>query len=334
MIAYLGCYTDEAHPNGLEVIELDEATGAMSVAARYPVTNALYLALSPDGKRLYTCTGEGLASFAVADGARLERVDAIGLGDCVCHISLLPRLGRCAFADYAGGFAGSVALDDGRFGEVAMHRHCGCGPNLPRQDKAHCHQACPLPDGSGYVVCDLGMDELVEYPSLRRFRTSPAGAGPRHVVFHPDGRLAFLVSELGNLVASLSWTPAAGFRQLDALSTLANPGAYNLAAAIRFSPDGRDVVVSNRGENSLAVFDFDKESGRLAAKATTMLSGDWPRDFIFIGQSLALVACERSGEVLSFRYNPESGAFFPLASLRGLFRPVAIAARSIGNVEM
>ena len=41
MTIYLGCYTDEAHPKGLKVLELDEATGAMSVVAEYPVTNAL-----------------------------------------------------------------------------------------------------------------------------------------------------------------------------------------------------------------------------------------------------------------------------------------------------
>ena len=72
----LGCYTDASHPNGLKMLELDESSGAMSVIAERPVSNALYQALSPDGK----------------------------------------------------------------FGKVVKHQHSGCGPNLPRQDKAHCHQ--------------------------------------------------------------------------------------------------------------------------------------------------------------------------------------------------
>ena len=59
----LGCYTDAAHPNGLKVLELDEFSGSMSVCAEYPVSNARYQALSPDGAILYSCTGEGLASF-------------------------------------------------------------------------------------------------------------------------------------------------------------------------------------------------------------------------------------------------------------------------------
>ena len=59
----LGCYTDAAHPNGLKALCVDKAAGRMEVVAEYPVSNALYQALSPDGNWLYTCTGEGLAAF-------------------------------------------------------------------------------------------------------------------------------------------------------------------------------------------------------------------------------------------------------------------------------
>ena len=150
----LGCYTDEANPNGLKVLELDEGSGAMSVVAERPVSNALYQALSPDGKYIYSCTGEGLASFR-AEGQ--EPVDSISLGNCVCHVSAMPDGKRVAFADYLGGFAGSVEVADGRFGQAVRHQHSGCGPNLPRQDKAHCHQAIPVPGGKGYCVVDLGL---------------------------------------------------------------------------------------------------------------------------------------------------------------------------------
>ena len=72
MTAYLGCYTDEAHANGLKVLELDERSGAMSVVAERPVSNAIYQALSPDGKYLYSCTGEGLASFRAERAQRTQ----------------------------------------------------------------------------------------------------------------------------------------------------------------------------------------------------------------------------------------------------------------------
>ena len=367
----LGCYTDASHPNGLKMLELDESSGVMSVLAERPVSNALYQALSLDGKYLYSCTGEGLASFR-AEG--LEPVDSISLGSCVCHVAAMPDGKRVAFADYLGGFAGFVEVEDGRFGQVVKHQHSGSGPNLPRQDKAHCHQAIPTPDGKGYCVVDLGLDQIVEYPSGRVFRTLPSGAGPRHLLFHPNGRLAFLVYELGNFVSSLSWSPVNGFKIIDTYSTLidcsrkerkdhkeglstndnchncsqiantnstrstrstrlnnpvnpVNPVRNNQAAAIRFTPDMRGIVVSNRGENSLAVFDFDESTGMLAFKSRTMLKGDWPRDFIFVTDSLALVACERSGEVLALSYAMDDGVFKTIATLGGLFRPVSLLKR-------
>ena len=351
----LGCYTDASHPNGLKMLELDESSGVMSVLAERPVSNALYQALSPDGKYLYSCTGEGLASFR-AEG--LESVDSISLGKCVCHVSTMPDGKRVVFADYIGGFAGSVEVADGRFGKAVKHQHSGCGPNLPRQSCAHCHQAIPMPNGEGYCVVDLGLDQIVEYPSGRVFRTSPVGAGPRHLLFHPNGHLAFLVYELGNLVSSLSWSSADGFKLLDTYSTVidlsrkerkdhkgelftnstrstrstrlnnlvnpVNPVKNNQAAAIRLAPDGRRVVVSNRGEDSLAVYDFDSATGRLAFKARTFLAGSWPRDFMFVTENLALVALERSGEVHALRYNAATGDFKMIATLGGLFRPVAL----------
>ena len=362
MIVYLGCYTDEARPNGLKALSLDEATGRMEVVAEYPVSNALYQALSPDGKWLYSCSGEGLAAFDVSrepregflacrTGESGEFPSCLSCTSCLklsaalreplaldlCHIAAMPDGKRVVFADYRNGFAGSVAVEGGRFGEPIIHLHSGSGPNLPRQDKAHCHQALPLPDGSGYAVCDLGLDEIVEYPSGRVFKTTPAGAGPRHLIFHPNGRLAFLVSELGNLVTSLSWSPADGFKALDSLSTLENPvnpvnpvlntDSSRLAAAIRFTPDMKRIVVSNRGENSLVVFDFDEATGRLAFKARTFLPGSWPRDFIFVSPTLALVAMERSGEVYALRFDAASGGFSVLSTLSDLFRPVALARR-------
>ena len=336
MTVYLGCYTDDAHPNGLKALRVDETAGRMEVVAEYPVSNGLYQALSPDGTILYSCTGEGLASFR-ADGARIDGIDAVELGSAVCHVAAMQDGKRVVFADYMGGFAGSVAVENGKFGEVVLHRHCGSGPNLPRQDKAHCHQALPLPDGSGYAVCDLGLDEIVTYPGNRAFKTFPSGAGPRHLLFHPNGRSAFLVSELGNLVSSLSWSPGKGFEILDTASTIDTDSALSeslrlcvksdrsrIAAAIRFTPDLRRVVVSNRGENSLVVYDFDEETGKMAFKSRTFLSGSWPRDFVFVADMLALVAMERSGEVHALRYDAATGEFKAIATLDGLFRPVAL----------
>ena len=328
MLIYLGSYTDEAHPNGLKVLNLDPATGLLSVLSEIPVSGALYQALSPDGRYLYSCTGNGLASFRIA-GETLTPLDALNLdAKSVCHVAAMPDGERVLFAEYLGGFGGSIQVKEGRFGAVTKHQHTGSGPNLPRQSAAHCHQACILPNG-GYVLVDLGLDELISYPEGRVFKMSPAGAGPRHLLFHPNGHLAFLVSELGNLISTLRWDAETGFRLLDTLSTLP-PGDTgrgpngDLAAAIRLTPDLKQIVISNRGENSLVSFDFDETTGRLTFKGRTLLPGSWPRDFIFVTETLALAAMERSGEVHTLRYETTTGKFEVLSTLDNLFRPVAL----------
>ena len=113
----LGCYTDEANANGLKMLELDEGSGAMSVVAEFPVSNALYQALLPDGKYIYSCTGKGLAAFrcqgAGASGQdMLDKCDEVKLGGCVCHVAAMPDCKRVVFADYLAA-SGQSALPSG-----------------------------------------------------------------------------------------------------------------------------------------------------------------------------------------------------------------------------
>ena len=329
MIVYIGCYTDAAHTNGLVACEIDEKTGAISSAASYAVPNPLYFARS--GDVLYSTCTEGLSSFR-AVGAKLSPIDSVHIdgGRGMCHLAVMPDGKSVVWAAYSGGLVGSVEVADGKFGKLTSHAHKGSGPNLPRQDAAHPHCAVPTPDGKGFAVCDLGLDAMVTYPAGASFATTPAGAGPRHVLFHPNGRLAFVVFELGNYLGVYEWSAEKGFgRLLDQVRTVESwptGRGYNgdLGAAVRFSPDGKRVVVSNRGEQSLVAYDFDEATGKLSFKARTKLAGSWPRDFIFLGDTLAAVTMERTGEVHTLRYDPATGEFAILATLGGLFRPVAV----------
>ena len=143
------------------------------------------------------------------------------------------------------------------------------------------------------------------------------------------------------MLTSLRWSRANGFSLIDAISTIPqspNPtiskshNSTNLAAAIRLSPDGKRVVVSNRGENSLVAFRFDEATGALSDGVRTILPGDWPREFIFVTDTLALAAMERSGEIHALRYDPPSGRFSAMGTgpenvgtVPGIHRPVALA---------
>jgi 6-phosphogluconolactonase len=79
----------------------------------------------------------------------------------------------------------------------------GSGPNKDRQDHSHCHQVVFHQD---YLyVNDLGTDTINVYHYDKtngevrlngdRIKTQP-GAGPRHLLFHPDEPLVFVCNEL------------------------------------------------------------------------------------------------------------------------------------------
>ena len=78
---------------------------------------------------------------------------------------------------------------------------------LDRQDHSHCHHVV-FYQGYLYVV-DLGTDTINVYHfndtngevSLigDRIKTEP-GAGPRHIIFHPNKPLAFVCNELDSTI--------------------------------------------------------------------------------------------------------------------------------------
>jgi 6-phosphogluconolactonase (cycloisomerase 2 family) len=81
----------------------------------------------------------------------------------------------------------------------------GSGPHPDRQDHSYCHHVLFYKDHL-YVV-DLGTDTLSVYRFNDtngevnlvgdRIKTAP-GAGPRHIIFHPNKPLVFVCNELNS----------------------------------------------------------------------------------------------------------------------------------------
>ena len=152
------------------------------------------------------------------------------------------------------------------------------------------------------------------------------GSGPRHIVFHPEGRFVYLVNEISNTVTVFSYDPAtAGMAELQTVSTL--PEGYSQrthCAEIRIDPSGRFLYASNRGHDSIAVFDVGAD-GTLKFKGVEQRGIKNPRNFnITPDGRFCLVASQDAGSVEVFRINADTGLMEESCGRVSIDKPVCI----------
>src|SRR5690606_25063602 len=145
-----------------------------------------------------------------------------------------------------------------------------------------------------------------------------AGAGPRHFRFGQDGRHLYVINELNSSISVFEKDGKERYIEIQVEGTL-DP-AYsgkNACADLHLSPDGRFLYGSNRGENTMAIFSVDTESGLLSPLGRESTGGDWPRNFALdpSGEFL-LVANQRCGNIVVFKRDVASGALEHISEVK------------------
>lgn len=193
-------------------------------------------------------------------------------------------------------------------------QHTGNGPRPEQADGPHPHIAEQTPDGR-IVVADLGNDTVTTYDlndnhlSEAAVFTCEPGFGPRHIVFDAKKRVAYLVGELSSNVSVLTYDESTGaFTLVETLSTIPNDWtAHNGAAAIRLTRDGQFLYVSNRGFNSIAVFETSAD-GHLTLIDNVPTEGDFPRDFnLSATEEFLVVVNQNTDNATLFERNATTG---------------------------
>jgi 6-phosphogluconolactonase len=283
----------------------------VSVAAR--VANPSWVTAAPGGEHVYAVSETepdgGLVAFArAADGSLTELGSASSCGPSPAHAVVHPSGCFLIAGTYGGGTVSVFALAaDGSLGErTAFVRHEGRGPDPERQDAPHVHQLSVDPVSGDVVVVDLGIGEVRWYAfsdagalTLRPDATVVLGsAGPRHLAFHPDGRHVVLVNELDSS-ADVLRREGDRFVRVQSTTTRADGAdGDNLTAAVCISDSGRTVLVSNRGDDAVAIFAFDAEASRLSLVDSVAVGGRTPRDLVIApGGDRVLAACQDSDEI-------------------------------------
>jgi 6-phosphogluconolactonase len=225
--------------------------------------------------------------------------------------------------------SGSVAVlpvaEDGRLGESSdFVQHEGSSVNPSRQKGPHAHCVTMAPDNKFAFVCDLGLDKILSYrfdaehgkltPNEPAFAATKPGAGPRHMSFRPDGKFAYVINELNSTVTTYSYDAEKGvLTEMQTVSSL--PEYYdgpNSGAEIEVHPSGKYVYVSNRGHESVVLFEIDRDDGTLKYVEEQSTGGKTPRHFGIqpSGDHLA-IANQNTGTVLLCRIDGGNGRLKP-----------------------
>jgi 6-phosphogluconolactonase (cycloisomerase 2 family) len=321
--AYVGSYTTpdrHGRGNGINVYSVDGRTGAFRHVQRISqLENPSFLALSPDGRHLYSVHGARTeaTSFAIdrASGKlRLLNRQSTG-GYNPVHLAF-DRTGRhLAIANYTTDSVSVLpVLADGSLGPYRTLTVVAgeLGPHKTQQLGMYPHDIPLDPQGRFFYVPCKGGDCVISYRldvargilvETSRVAARP-GAGPRHIAFHPRSALAYVLNELDSTITTYRQDRRTGklapFHVVR--STPADFTAYSTGAEIAVDRAGRNVYVTNRGHDSVGVFAIDPANGTLAPRQWVPTKGSVPRFFCFDPAERFLYVANQGGHsIVAYR---------------------------------
>lgn len=350
----LGCYTNqnintEAKPaEGIYLLTItEEGRLAKEPELLAEQSSPTYFYLKQSGDILYAVSEPGepfrgeIHAYKVhkEEGVSLERISEIkAAGRGLCHVAMDPCEKNVVVISYPDATVQSYPTNpDGSIQPMfCLRKHVGSGPNLKRQEAAHAHSANFTPDGKYMYVCDLGTDMIYAYtvdPDSAKIHraygmniTAPAGSGPRHMVFSPDGQYAYVACELDNEVLTLK-KEGEGYVVVDRTDAL-NPDfdiPTNYPSAIRMTKDGRGVYMSNRGEDTIAFYERDTSNGHIRMKTSHSTMGWYPRDFILTEDERLLIAVNQLSDNIVIYRIKDDGTLEQTDVQTIVQKPVALA---------
>jgi 6-phosphogluconolactonase len=344
----VGTYTGETS-KGIYAFRFDDSSGSLTPLGLVAETpSPSFLTADTRGRFVFAvnelqsfkgAASGSVTSFAVDPAtAKLTEISVQpSQGAGACHLAL-DRTGRyLAVANYSGGnFALFPVGADGRLlpaTSVVAGEGAEAGRSRPVARLGH---AVGFDAGNRFLVAaDKGLDRVLVY----RFDAStggltvnqpssaplPAGAGPRHFAFHPNGRWLFTISEQAATITTFLWDRESG-RLTASGSVSTRPAAVTTGttAEIAVHPNGRFVYGSNRGHDSIAVFTVGTD-GALSLVEYEPTRGQTPRNFALDPTGRWLIAANQGSSTLAvFRVDQTTGALSPVGPLTSVGSPVSI----------
>ncbi len=328
MYMMVGTYTSNEGSKGIYVYKFDTDTGKSDSLSMVEVANPSYLVISPNEKFVYSVgQNEGENSFAHSFSFNKENGELTLLnsqhteGSSPAYITLDTKGNNVITANYGGGSISQFNVNsDGTLSPLTnLFTFQGKGEDPIRQEKPHLHSVRYSPDGSFLFAADLGTDKIYRYKSIHSvfegqpailetdtavFAT-PAGTGPRHFDFHPNGLYFYVIGELSGEVIVYDYNMG-NLQQKQRI--IADSLGARGSADIHVSPSGRFLYASNRLKNDgVAIFAIDAQDGTLT-KVGYQETVKHPRNFAITPNGKFLLVAGRDDNAIQvFAIDKQTG---------------------------
>lgn len=343
-VAYVGTYT-RGKSKGIYIYDVDVNEGTLSERKVVPLNNSSYVVRSKSGKYLYSIADEGVAVFEIHADGDLKYINKVGIdGMRGCYLSVDAE-GKYLFV--AGSHDGKVTVvhthRDGRLGSImdgVFHR--GTGSVAERNFTPRVTCVLPTPENKYLCAVDNGIDQVVIYrinkqtDKLERVEIIRCrrDSGPREIIFNKNGKFAYIIYELSNEVGVYAYKDSeAGpeFEEIQMVSTLAEEldPIHDAARSLTISPNGKYLVASTAGDNSIVMFEIESKTGMLKRMMALPISGVFPKDMMFFpdGKHIAVVN-HASDSITTFAINYEKNNIL----LKG--KPMIVDTPNCISIEM
>ncbi|QNM84155.1 lactonase family protein [Polaribacter pectinis] len=322
-VFYVGTYTKKAS-KGIYKYSLSSEGKLKSLGLVAETINPTFLAKSNDKKTLFAVgetnvNGTGfIKSFRIENDslAIISKQETGGAGPCFVAIN---EENYIVAANYGGGSVGLLKTDNsGKLSNLLnVQQHTGKG-TTERQTKPHAHSAWFHPTKKELISVDLGTNELwfstIDKENNELVLTNQktlkmaAGAGPRHLTFHPNNNWFYVLNELNNTVSLVKEKDAVYYIDSSTSTLPKDFTAYSKAADIHISKDGKFLYASNRGHESIVIFEVNPKNGTLKTIGYEPVLGKQPRNFsLSPDEKFLLAANQDTDNIVSFKRNAETG---------------------------
>jgi 6-phosphogluconolactonase len=341
----IACSFHDENSCGLKLYEFGTYDNSFELLIQENLAfNPIYIAFSQNRKYLYSaCSHLRKSGFISVHEIDLEErtlnlINTQNSGGLVpCYVSLDLNNRYLLAANYSSGsFRCFPILDNGGLGlPVQTIHHHGQSVHPERQTEPHIH--CILTDPTNYFVyaVDLGTDQIVPYnfnsidggiiKIYDGITNLPPGSGPRHLYFHPRQPWVYLITELSNKIHCYKIDEGSILIETHQSSTIhESQKSESFSADIIIDPLGLFLYASNRGHDSISIFNISQIDGTLNYLTTKSAGGKypWSLDINSTGDFL-IVANKHSNNIVLFQRNLENGMISKISKLQDVSNTVS-----------